>query len=142
MAFPAKAKITALVCRGRNLPYESSGIKPKKLGRKSLRAIIRPTRNPMTPKVRAAIPKLRTNLIVVMKSIHRHGYFPRLVIVLFLCEEISLSKSMRIPGVSVSSNCPDFTAQKKAPRKKMATIRLNRTKKMITPIFSISFGWL
>ena len=71
MALPAKAKITALVCSGRSLPYDRKLHPPRKSGMYSLTATINPTRNPTIPHASVAIANIRTRLICFDFSISR-----------------------------------------------------------------------
>ena len=50
MAFPTKAKITALVCKGLNRPKLSHEIPSVRLGKRNMKAKMSPTNIPTTPK--------------------------------------------------------------------------------------------
>ena len=51
MAFPTKAKITALVCKGLNRPKLSHEIPSVRFGNRNIKASSKPTAIPTTPKM-------------------------------------------------------------------------------------------
>ena len=54
MALPTKAKITALVCKGLNLPKLNHEIPSVILGKRNIKARISPTNIPTTPNTMVA----------------------------------------------------------------------------------------
>ena len=62
MPLPTKAKMTALVCRGRKRPKVNQGPRLKE-GYTSWMAIIMPTSIPTIPQMKEAAPKARVILL-------------------------------------------------------------------------------
>ena len=62
IAEPPNAKITALVCSGRSLPYDSQEIPAVRSGQRSCAAIITPIRNPTIPHTTVMMVNCRTTV--------------------------------------------------------------------------------